>query len=91
MAAALEDPDEPREHPLEWTEVLGDIEGRLAQWHHFLTHSQAIDASSTPLRLREGKGLVFLGDASDRGSASLEIITTLSELKQSHPILIGFI
>lgn len=67
------------------TVILGDVEGQLPRLMSFLETSGAFDVSTINIKLKPGYNFVFIGDATDRGPSSIQILTILQNLKEKYP------
>ena len=70
------------------TVVLGDVEGDAQRLWSFLKDNPAFTVNGQIMRLNPGYNFVFMGDATDRGPNSIEILRVLTGLKE-HAISSG--
>src|SRR4051812_49292531 len=77
---ALAEPKAPAE-----VVYLGDIEGRISRLTSFLENSGAFERVGAQWNLKDGKTLVFSGDAIDRGDSGREVLRALNDLKARYP------
>jgi len=67
------------------TVVLGDVEGQWERLESFIQNSSAFEIQNGIYKLKPNHRFVFMGDAVDKGNASLRILSTFLGLKESHP------
>lgn len=66
--------------------VLGDVEGRGFTLDSFINNSEAFVVSdSGEIAIKPGYKFIFMGDAVDRGDASLRVLQTILRLKETFP------
>lgn len=69
------------------TVVLGDVEGQWERFISFFQNSEAFEFHPEKgIILKPGYEFVFMGDALDKGDASLKIIEVLTDLKTRYPL-----